>query len=126
MKMELIEGSETSAISIVTPGNYPKENVLHTGHGESLKSRNMNKYTHYHTHNFTCMFLYTLRAIKIKLMIIREVNYKMKFTIFVAIFYAMIFSPMAQQPPIGPGPPHYPGFTVTLRHTTLGRTPLDG
>jgi len=25
MKMELIEGSETSAISIVTPGNYPKE-----------------------------------------------------------------------------------------------------
>ena len=38
MKMELIEGSETSAISIVTPGNYPKENILHTGQGESLKS----------------------------------------------------------------------------------------
>ena len=30
MKMELIEGSETSAISIVTPGNYRKENILHT------------------------------------------------------------------------------------------------
>jgi len=28
MKMELIEGSETSAVSIVTPGNYPKENIL--------------------------------------------------------------------------------------------------
>jgi hypothetical protein len=27
--------------------------------------------------------------------------------------------------PIGPGPPHYRGFMVTLRHTTLGRTPLD-
>ena len=39
MKMELIEGSETSAISIVTPGNYPNENILHTEHGESLKSR---------------------------------------------------------------------------------------
>jgi len=39
MKMELIEGSETSAISIVTPGNYPKENILHTGRGERLKSR---------------------------------------------------------------------------------------
>ena len=39
IKMELIEGSETSAISIVTPGNYPKENILHTEHGESLKSR---------------------------------------------------------------------------------------
>jgi hypothetical protein len=25
----------------------------------------------------------------------------------------------------GPGPPHYRGFTITLRHTTLGRTPLD-
>jgi len=37
--MEPIEGSETSAISFVTPGNYPKENILHTGHGESLKSR---------------------------------------------------------------------------------------
>ena len=23
----------------MTPGNYPKENILHTGHGESLKSR---------------------------------------------------------------------------------------
>jgi len=39
MKMELIDGSETSTISIVTPGNYPKENILHTEHGESLKSR---------------------------------------------------------------------------------------
>jgi hypothetical protein len=30
-----------------------------------------------------------------------------------------------QQPPSGPGPPHYRCFTITLRHTTLGRTPLD-
>ena len=27
--------------------------------------------------------------------------------------------------PSGPGPPHYRGFTIPLRHTTLGRTPLD-
>jgi hypothetical protein len=27
--------------------------------------------------------------------------------------------------PSGPGPPHYEGFTITLRHTTLGRAPLD-
>ena len=27
---------------------------------------------------------------------------------------------MAQQPPSGPGPPQYRGFTITLRHTTLG------
>jgi len=24
--------------------------------------------------------------------------------------------------PIGPQPPHYRGFTIALRHTTLGRT----
>jgi len=39
MRMELIEGSETSAIRTQTPGNYPKENILHIEHGESLKSR---------------------------------------------------------------------------------------
>ena len=27
--------------------------------------------------------------------------------------------------PSGPGPPHCRGFTITLRHNTLGRTPLD-
>jgi hypothetical protein len=25
----------------------------------------------------------------------------------------------------GPGPPHYRSFTITLRHTTLGRSSLD-
>jgi len=33
------ECSETSAYKIQTPGNYPEENVQHTEHGESLKSR---------------------------------------------------------------------------------------
>jgi hypothetical protein len=32
---------------------------------------------------------------------------------------------MAQQPAIGSGPPHYRAFMITLRHTALGRTPLD-
>jgi hypothetical protein len=27
--------------------------------------------------------------------------------------------------PSGPGSPHYRGFTITFRHTTLGRNPLD-
>jgi hypothetical protein len=39
MKMEQTECSETSAYKIHTPGNYPEENVQHTEHGESLKSR---------------------------------------------------------------------------------------
>ena len=28
--------------------------------------------------------------------------------------------------PSGSGPPHYRGLAITLRHTTLDRTPLDG
>jgi len=27
--------------------------------------------------------------------------------------------------PSGPGPPHYRGFTITLKYVTFGRTPLD-
>jgi hypothetical protein len=37
--MEPIEGSETSAYIYQTPGNYPKENLLYSEQGESLKSR---------------------------------------------------------------------------------------
>jgi hypothetical protein len=40
------------------------------------------------------------------------------------VFFIYFFS-MAQQPHSGPGPPHDRGFTITLRHTSLGRTPLD-
>ena len=39
MKMEQIVCSETSAYIIQTPGNYPKENIIYSEHGESLKSR---------------------------------------------------------------------------------------
>jgi hypothetical protein len=39
MKMEETECSEMSAYKIQTPGNYPEENIQHTEHGESLKSR---------------------------------------------------------------------------------------
>jgi hypothetical protein len=35
------ECSETSAYKIQTPGNYPEENIQHTEHGESLKSRSI-------------------------------------------------------------------------------------
>jgi hypothetical protein len=39
MKMEQIECSETSAYKIQTPRNHPEENIQHTEHGESLKSK---------------------------------------------------------------------------------------
>jgi len=45
MNMDLIEGSETPAIIIQTPGNYPKENLLYSVHGESLKSRRYQKFS---------------------------------------------------------------------------------
>ena len=32
---------------------------------------------------------------------------------------------MSRQPPSGQRPPYYGNFTITLRHTTLSRTPLD-
>jgi len=35
--MELLEGSETSAFRTQMPGNYPKENILHKEHGESVQ-----------------------------------------------------------------------------------------
>jgi hypothetical protein len=41
MKMEQRECSETLAYKIQTPGNCPKENIQHSEHGESLKSRNL-------------------------------------------------------------------------------------
>ena len=44
------------------------------------------------------------------------IRFAIKFTFFLRALTA----------PSGPGPPHYLGFTITLRHTTLGRIPLDG
>jgi hypothetical protein len=42
MKMEKTECFETSAYKIQTPGNHPEENIQHTEHGKSLKSRRYN------------------------------------------------------------------------------------
>jgi len=39
MNIKQTECSKTSAYKIQTPGNYPKENIQHTEHSESLKSR---------------------------------------------------------------------------------------
>jgi hypothetical protein len=39
MKMEQPECSETLAYKIQSPENYPEENIQHTEHSESLKSR---------------------------------------------------------------------------------------
>jgi hypothetical protein len=41
------------------------------------------------------------------------------------IYVFNFFYNLTQQPPIGPRRPHYRGFMFTLRHTTVGRTPMD-
>ena len=43
--------------------------------------------------------------------------------IIVNMTIMIIFSHGATAPS-APGPPHYRGFTIALRHATLGRTPL--
>jgi len=35
------------------------------------------------------------------------------------------FLSLGPRAPSGPGPLHYRGFTITLRHITVGRTYLD-
>jgi hypothetical protein len=46
------------------------------------------------------------------------------FRLLLAILKSL-FTMAPQPPPSGPAPPHYRPFTITLRHATLGRTPLD-
>jgi hypothetical protein len=48
----------------------------------------------------------------------KENIWKTRIRWFVSLF-------LTQQPPSGIGPPHYQGFGITLRYTTLGRTPLE-
>jgi len=43
IKIEQTECSETSAYKIQTSGKYPEESIQHSEHGESLKSRILQK-----------------------------------------------------------------------------------
>jgi hypothetical protein len=45
LKMDLTEGSETSAKLNLTRGENPKENTQDSEHGETLKSRNLKQIT---------------------------------------------------------------------------------
>jgi len=46
-------------------------------------------------------------------------------TYFIYLYNIYCPPPHGVTAPIGPGHPQYWGFTITLRHTTLGRTPPD-
>jgi hypothetical protein len=45
--------------------------------------------------------------------------------VFRMILNEMVFFSHGAKDPSEPGPPHYRGFAITLRHITLDRTPLD-
>ena len=47
LKMELTQGSETSANYNLAPRKYPKEHIQYSNHGESLKSRNVSSHLHF-------------------------------------------------------------------------------
>ena len=73
MKMEQTECSETSAYKLQTPGNYPKESIQHTEHGESLKSKTLIallnfRYTDFYTQT-KCKVLRLVRLFKLKLVV---------------------------------------------------------
>jgi hypothetical protein len=53
---------------------------------------------------------------------LNSVNYDIIYFGFQRIFF---FFFNGATTPSGAGPPHYRGFTITLRHNTLSRTPLD-
>jgi hypothetical protein len=61
MKMEQIECSETSAYKIQTPGTHPEENIQHTEHGESLKSKSVFLLCRLPAVWYSSVFLFTLQ-----------------------------------------------------------------
>ena len=52
-------------------------------------------------------------------------NQPRKIEITVQIYLCRLLSPHGATAPSGPGPSHYPFFMITLRHTTVGRVPLE-
>jgi hypothetical protein len=66
------------------------------------------------------LFADIVRVVRCRIEITRQVNNTvLNFSVNKRFF------PNGSTAANGPGPPHYRGFTITLRHTELGRTPLD-
>jgi hypothetical protein len=49
----------------------------------------------------------------------------MVMTTYLIDMILFLFFPHVTEAPSGPRPPHYRGFTITLRHPTLGVSSLD-
>ena len=63
LKMELIQGSETSANYNLTPGKYSEENIEYSNHGENLKSRIIVISFNFELFGYLSLFVLTLMLI---------------------------------------------------------------
>jgi hypothetical protein len=65
---------------------------------------------HTHTHTHVCIYIYTYIYTHV--------------CVYIYVYKTQIF-PRGARIPGGPELSHYRGFTITLRHTTIVKTPLD-
>jgi hypothetical protein len=63
-------------------------------------------------YKFHASFVYNLQVLN---------KFRASFVYSLQVLYKLLASPTASS---WPRPPHYQGFTISLRHTTIGRTPL--
>jgi hypothetical protein len=96
------------------------------------------QYTLNSAENTVFTIQYTLHSIQHTIYIIQYGIYVIQYTVYtvsVQLYVGIttcinfyIGRPCTTQqhpPPVGHGPPHYRCFPIALRHTTVGRTPLD-
>jgi len=57
---------------------------------------------------------------------VTQVKYDLKGVLYYRLYIYNAFFSHAATAAIWPGPPHYRGYNITFRDTTLGRTPPDG
>jgi hypothetical protein len=81
------------------------------------------------TNSWNVGFIFRTAAIKAYAVTVRTLlarsNALVRFSHCFFAWLSVVFFSSGATAPSEPGPPHYRGFTITLRHTTLGRTPLD-
>jgi hypothetical protein len=129
--------TETSACEIQMPINYPEESIQQSERGKCFKTKG--SYSYNIIFSIICSkllcrassdeyakFSFTQR--------IGRRNIHLNLTLEISHIRQKCFGKRVRgvnilydtiNPPNGPGPPHYRGFTITLRHTTLCRNPLD-
>jgi len=82
---------------------------------------NVTKRFHNHVRLYIAHLNLQLYEIHVTYVVHREATKNYKFYMYVTVTLFLYCAAA----PSGLGPPNYPGSTISFRHTTLGRTPLD-